>query len=144
MIQSEDDMNMLHHHYRKLYLIFLSALIAPFCLIGCGIGSARYLTLMELHEQPPERLQVTTNDGRVYELDVFALANDEIFGTGYEVLLQGKQPFTGRIPISEIQRLYDAGTSSQSSGVTILLWILGIAGALGALFLILLISLEWH
>ncbi len=118
-----------------IFLFLASTILIAFS--GCT-PSSQFITLSELVERRPDKIQVSTKEGRVFELTTYSMGNKELIGSGFEVSLQGKKPFSGTIPSTSIVSILEMNANSGAS--PFLLVLLVILGLLGLLFLIALFS----
>lgn len=116
--------------------VFLLVTVIQSHLSGCTAPS-QFLTIAQLKEELPEPVQISTKDGRVFELETYVIAQTEIIGNGSEITIYGKQPFSGRIPLRTVTLILNpqAQRASSSALTTVLI----VLGGLGLLYLLIMI-----
>ncbi len=129
----------------RFLAVFIFLIIAAILshISGCTVPS-QFLTIAQLKEELPERVQISTKGGRVFELETYVISQTEIIGNGSEITIYGKQPFSGRIPLKTVTSILNPQAQpAGSSALTTILLVLGGVGLFYQLLMIIALS-SWR
>jgi hypothetical protein len=132
-IFNDEEKMRIKHNYTKLISLIL--IISIINLIGCYSSEAvtlREYRKIEEEKGKPEKIYVLKGSNEEYHFakSGYTIENDTLYGRGLKVVNHEKQPFEGKIPITDITSIelseFDAGTT--------VLVILGIAALVFAIY----------